>query len=61
MKELKIGPVTDFKTFTSAVIDEKAFDRISGYVDHGKKNATILQGGTYSKEYVCSFTSVFIV
>lgn len=49
MKKLKIGPVNDFSVFTSAVIDERAFDRISGYIDHAKKNLTILQGGEYDK------------
>jgi 1-pyrroline-5-carboxylate dehydrogenase len=28
-----------------AVIDKKAFDKISGYIDDGKKNATVIQGG----------------
>lgn len=49
MKKLKVGPVNDFTSFTSAVIDERAFDRISGYIDHAKKNLTVLHGGEYSK------------
>lgn len=49
MKQLKIDSPTDFSVFTSAVIDEKSFDRISGYIDHAKKNLTIHQGGTYDK------------
>lgn len=47
IKKLKIGPVDDFTVFTSAVIDEKAFKRISGYVDHAKANLSIIAGGKY--------------
>jgi len=49
MKKLKIGPVEDFTVFTSAVIDERAFNRISGYVDHAKANLNIIEGGKYDK------------
>ena len=45
MKELKIGDVRDFRNFMGAVIDKKAFTRISEYLDHAKQNAKILQGG----------------
>jgi 1-pyrroline-5-carboxylate dehydrogenase len=47
---MKIGDPTDFSVFTSAVIDEKAYDRIVGYVQHAKSNLKILQGGTSSKK-----------
>lgn len=45
--KLKIGDPTDPKTFTGAVIDDKAFKRIKGYVEHAKSssNLTILGGG----------------
>ena len=46
MKELKVGDVRDFRNFMGAVIDKKAFTRISEYLDDAKKNAKILQGGT---------------
>jgi 1-pyrroline-5-carboxylate dehydrogenase len=46
MKEIRIGDVRDFRNFMGAVIDKKAFTRISGYLDDAKQNATILQGGT---------------
>jgi 1-pyrroline-5-carboxylate dehydrogenase len=49
IRKLKIGPVDDFSVFTSAVIDEKAFNRISGYVDHAKSNLSIIEGGQYDK------------
>lgn len=45
--QLKIGDPTDTKSFTSAVIDDKAFARIKGYIDYAKKssNLEILGGG----------------
>lgn len=44
---LKIGDVTDFNSFTSAVIDDKAFARIKSYIDHAKnsKNLEVIAGG----------------
>ncbi|EAA09247.4 delta-1-pyrroline-5-carboxylate dehydrogenase, mitochondrial [Anopheles arabiensis] len=44
---LKVGDVTDFSNFTSAVIDDKAFARIKSYIEHARssKNLTILGGG----------------
>jgi 1-pyrroline-5-carboxylate dehydrogenase len=46
MDELKMGDVRDFRNFVSAVIDKKAFDKISGYVADAKKTAKVLRGGT---------------
>ena len=46
MKAMKVGDVSDFRNFMGAVIDEKAFTKISGYVDDAKKNARVLSGGT---------------
>jgi 1-pyrroline-5-carboxylate dehydrogenase len=46
MKELKMGDVRDFRNFLGAVIDKKAFTRISEYLDHAKQHAKVLQGGT---------------
>ncbi|HUO51892.1 MAG TPA: L-glutamate gamma-semialdehyde dehydrogenase [Gemmatimonadaceae bacterium] len=45
IKDIKLGDVTDFRNFMGAVIDEKAFKSISGYLDDAKKNASILAGG----------------
>jgi 1-pyrroline-5-carboxylate dehydrogenase len=45
MKEIKVGDVRDFRNFMGAVIDKKSFDKISGYIDDGKKNAKVIQGG----------------
>jgi 1-pyrroline-5-carboxylate dehydrogenase len=45
MKDIKVGDVRDFRNFCGAVIDQKAFTRISGYLDDAKKNAKVIQGG----------------
>ncbi|XP_055313134.1 delta-1-pyrroline-5-carboxylate dehydrogenase, mitochondrial [Sitodiplosis mosellana] len=59
---LKIGDVNDFSSFTSAVIDDKAFARIKSYIDHARNssNLEILGGGTYddSKGYFVQPTIV---
>ncbi|XP_030371040.1 delta-1-pyrroline-5-carboxylate dehydrogenase, mitochondrial [Scaptodrosophila lebanonensis] len=49
-EKLNIGDVQDFSSFTSAVIDDKAFKRITSYIEHAKKspNLEIIAGGTYS-------------
>ncbi|XP_045761322.1 delta-1-pyrroline-5-carboxylate dehydrogenase, mitochondrial [Maniola jurtina] len=53
--KLKIGDPTDFKMFTGAVIDDKAFARITGYIQNAKNNRNnkILGGGEFdgSKGY----------
>ena len=43
--EIRMGDVQDFRNFMGAVIDRKAFDKISGYLQEAKKNAKILAGG----------------
>ena len=45
IKDIKMGDVRDFRNFMSAVIDKKAFTKISGYIEDGKKNAKIIAGG----------------
>ncbi len=45
MEDLRIGDVTDFRNFLGAVIDRKAFDKISEYIADAKQNATIVAGG----------------
>jgi 1-pyrroline-5-carboxylate dehydrogenase len=45
MQDIKMGDVRDFRNFMGAVIDEKAFTKISGYIDDAKKNAKVIQGG----------------
>lgn len=45
MQEMRVGDVRDFRTFMGAVIDARAFAKISGYLDDAKQNARIIQGG----------------
>lgn len=53
--QLKIASPLEFDTFTSAVIDERSFDRIAAYIDYGKannnnkKSTKLIFGGTYDK------------
>ena len=42
MKDIKMGDVRDFRNFMGAVIDKKAFTRISEHLDDAKKNAKVL-------------------
>ena len=45
MEDIKQGDVRDFRNFVSAVIDRRAFDKISEYLDDARQNATIVAGG----------------
>lgn len=60
--KLKVGDVTDFTNFTSAVIDDKAFARIKSYIDYASKSpdVEIVGGGKYddSKGYFIDPTIV---
>ena len=51
IKSMKMGTTEDFTNFVNAVIDEKAFDKISSYIATAKeaKNAEIIIGGNYDK------------
>lgn len=50
MATLKVGPTEDFSNFVNAVIDERAFDKISSYIDKAKQDGVeVLWGGTYDK------------
>ena len=42
---IKVGDVADFRNFMGAVIDKRAFDKISGYLEHARGQATIVAGG----------------
>ncbi|HTF20423.1 MAG TPA: L-glutamate gamma-semialdehyde dehydrogenase [Chryseolinea sp.] len=50
-KRFKMGPTEDFTNFINAVIDERAFDKIAGYIEQAKKNPMneIVAGGKYDK------------
>ncbi len=51
IKSFKIGGTEDFSNFINAVIDEKAFDKITKYIDRAKESpdAEIIIGGEYDK------------
>lgn len=51
LKSMKMGPTEDFGNFINAVIDEKAFDSITGYIEEARKNPMneIIAGGKYDK------------
>jgi 1-pyrroline-5-carboxylate dehydrogenase len=50
IKDIKIGDVRDFRNFMGAVIDRKAFDKISGYIEDARAHATIVAGGRCNAE-----------
>jgi len=45
--EIKMGDVTDFQNFMCAIIDEKAFETISGYIEYARNSTDmeIITGG----------------
>lgn len=50
LASFKMGGTEDFTNFINAVIDEKAFDKLSGYIDRAQADgAEIVAGGTYDK------------
>ncbi|MER3471676.1 MAG: 1-pyrroline-5-carboxylate dehydrogenase [Chitinophagaceae bacterium] len=51
VNSFRVGTVEDFRNFVNAVIDEKSFTKIAGYIDSVKEmaNAKIIVGGTYDK------------
>jgi 1-pyrroline-5-carboxylate dehydrogenase len=51
MQDIKIGDITDFQNFVGAVIDNRAFKKISDYIEHGRANAKIVQGGVAKGEH----------
>lgn len=48
-EDIKMGDVTDPNNFMNAVIDQSAFNTITGYIEHCKQSndAEIIAGGTY--------------
>ncbi|HEY2946370.1 MAG TPA: L-glutamate gamma-semialdehyde dehydrogenase, partial [Vicinamibacteria bacterium] len=45
MRDLKMGDVADFRNFVGAVIDQKAFEKIGGYIAEAGQGARIVAGG----------------
>jgi 1-pyrroline-5-carboxylate dehydrogenase len=52
LEDMKMGSPEDFSNYINAVIDERAFDKISSYIAQAKKDkkAKVIMGGNYSKE-----------
>ena len=48
--DIKMGDVRDFRNFMGAVIDKRAFDKISGYIDDARRHATIVAGGDVRRQ-----------
>jgi 1-pyrroline-5-carboxylate dehydrogenase len=51
LESMKVGSVEDFSNFVNAVIDEKSFDKIKGYIDRAAADPAvkILTGGKADK------------
>ena len=51
LKSFKMGGTEDFGNFINAVIDEKAFNSITGYIEKARQNSMneIIAGGKYDK------------
>jgi 1-pyrroline-5-carboxylate dehydrogenase len=49
---LKMGPPEDFTNFINAVIDEKAFTKITGYIQHAETSddADVVIGGSFNHD-----------
>tara|TARA_S200000501_G_C20737054_1_gene705578 strand:- start:135 stop:1097 length:963 start_codon:yes stop_codon:yes gene_type:complete len=49
IKKIKMGDARDFTNFMTAVIDERSFNKITGYIDRAKNNqkCEIIVGGGY--------------
>ncbi|HZW78514.1 MAG TPA: L-glutamate gamma-semialdehyde dehydrogenase [Flavobacteriaceae bacterium] len=51
LKSFKMGSPEDMGNFINAVIDEKSFDKLAGYIDAAKKDdkVQVIAGGNYDK------------
>ncbi len=50
MDDIKMGDIRDFRNFMGAVIDERAFDRITGHIAEARTSARIVAGGESDKQ-----------
>jgi 1-pyrroline-5-carboxylate dehydrogenase len=48
--QIRMGDVADFRNFMGAVIDRKAFETISSYLEEARRSARIVAGGGGSAE-----------
>jgi 1-pyrroline-5-carboxylate dehydrogenase len=49
IRDIKVGDPRDFRNFMGAVIDRKAYDKITGYIQHAAQSddVEIVAGGSY--------------
>jgi 1-pyrroline-5-carboxylate dehydrogenase len=49
LEKVRVGDPADFRNFMGAVIDRKAFDKITGYIKHAHEasDVEVIAGGTY--------------
>ena len=51
LAEITVGPVEDLSNFVNAVIDERAFDKITGFIDRARDaDVEVAHGGSYRKD-----------
>lgn len=50
MADIRMGDVRDFRNFMGAVIDERSYTKIGGYLDEARTNGSIVAGGEMSKD-----------
>jgi 1-pyrroline-5-carboxylate dehydrogenase len=43
--DIRMGDIQDFRNFMGAVIDKRAFEKISAYIDYAKTQAKVIAGG----------------
>jgi len=51
LADIRMGDVRDFRNFMGAVIDERAFDRITGHITDAKRTARVVSGGEWDKSH----------
>ena len=47
-KRIQVGDVRDFRNFMGAVIDRRAYERITGYIEGARKRDKVVAGGKFS-------------
>ena len=48
-ESIQMGDIRDFRNFMGAVIDERAFDRITGHIADARNTAKVVTGGEWDK------------
>jgi 1-pyrroline-5-carboxylate dehydrogenase len=49
LDDIRMGDVRDFRNFMGAVIDQRAFDRITGHIAEARQTARVVAGGEWDK------------